>query len=143
MGLLKRIRENKSIIKFAIVGVANTLVDFFVFIIFVNVFCLNDLVAQTISYGCGVLNSFFMNKFWAFKEHKTTENFINQFGKFILTNGISLTVSLIVLNLLNSIIGINVYISKVMVTLFLQIFNYIVYKFIVFKYDKSEYGTVK
>ena len=60
MGLLKRIRENKSIIKFAIVGVANTLVDFFVFIIFVNVFCLNDLVAQTISYGCGVLNSFFM-----------------------------------------------------------------------------------
>lgn len=39
MGLLKRIRENKSIIKFAIVGVANTLVDFFVFIIFVNVFC--------------------------------------------------------------------------------------------------------
>lgn len=143
MRLLKKVKENKSIIRFAIVGVANTLVDFIIFIIFINVFHLNDLVSQTISYGCGVLNSFFMNKLWTFKEHKTTESSINQFGKFVVTNAISLTVSLVGLSLLNSTLGINVYISKVMVTLFLQIFNYTVYKFIVFKHDKSQYSTVK
>lgn len=143
MGLLKKIKENKSVIKFAVVGITNTLVDFIIFIIFINVFHLNDLVSQTISYGCGVLNSFFMNKLWTFKEHKTKESSINQFGKFVLTNAISLTVSLVGLGLLNSTMGINVYISKVIVTLFLQIFNYTVYRFIVFKHDKSEYGTVK
>ncbi len=144
MGLLKKIKKIKSIIKFALVGIANTLVDFIIFITFINVFHLNDLFSQTISYTCGVLNSFFMNKLWTFKEHKTTESSINQFGKFVFTNAISLTLSLVGLSLLNSTIGINVYMSKVIVTLLLQIFNYTVYRFIVFGCNKSEkYSAIK
>lgn len=143
MKLFKKIQKNKSVIKFGVVGITNTLVDFIVFIVFMNIFGLEELVSQTMSYACGVLNSFFMNRFWTFKNHKTNISLVNQLGKFIVSNSISLTISLVGLNLLNSIMGINVYISKTIVTLFLQVFNYTVYKFIVFKNDKTEYSAIK
>ena len=53
-------------LKFCLVGVVNTGVDFTVFTVLTNLGVLL-LVAQSISYTCGVLNSFLLNRIWTFR----------------------------------------------------------------------------
>lgn len=58
--------EAKKLIKFGITGVMNTLVDFVVFMLLTHV-GLNLYISQVISYGCGMLNSYIVNRSWTFE----------------------------------------------------------------------------
>jgi Predicted membrane protein len=53
-------------LKFSLVGAVNTGVDFLVFTVLTNLGALM-LIAQCISYTCGVLNSFLLNRAWTFR----------------------------------------------------------------------------
>lgn len=84
-------------IKFGIVGVMNTLVDFLVFTLLVLLFGgKSDNLFLTgvftfIAYVCGVLNSFLLNSRWTFKqEYRSTKL---EKLMFALVNGISWAVS--------------------------------------------------
>lgn len=126
-------KKYKSIIKFGIVGCINTGVDFFTFTLLLSIFGIDKLVCQVGGYSMGVINSFVLNKLWTFNDKKEKVNPIVQFAKFVITNIISLGISLVGLNILSNKLYINVYVSKVIVTLFLQVFNYVVYKLFIFK----------
>ncbi|MCD2348305.1 GtrA family protein [Clostridium guangxiense] len=126
-------KKYKSIIKFGIVGCINTGVDFFTFTLLLSIFGIDKLVCQVGGYSMGVINSFVLNKLWTFNDKKEKVNPIVQFAKFVITNIISLGISLVGLNILSNKFYINVYVSKVIVTLFLQVFNYVVYKLFIFK----------
>ncbi|MCL2672550.1 MAG: GtrA family protein [Clostridiales bacterium] len=80
-------------IKFALVGVLNTLVDLGVFRLLEKLFAWSLWVyfANVISYACGVLCSYFCNRAWTFrpKKKKTWREFL----LFVLVNLISLGVS--------------------------------------------------
>lgn len=56
----------QKFIRFCLVGVVNTGVDFTVFIVLSNL-GIPLIVAQCVSYSCGVLNSFNMNRKWTFR----------------------------------------------------------------------------
>ena len=58
--------EAKKLIKFGITGVMNTAVDFIVFLLLTHS-GINIYLSQTISYGCGMLNSYIVNRSWTFK----------------------------------------------------------------------------
>ncbi len=78
-------------IKFNVVGVFNTIVDFVVYSI-MCIFGLHYMLAQVIGYAFGVGNSYLMNSLWTFsKERKHTAD---EFGRFLLVNLVSLGVSL-------------------------------------------------
>ena len=53
--------------KFAIVGVANTLIDYGVFALLAQVLGANVYLSQVVSYSCGILNSYIWNRSWTFK----------------------------------------------------------------------------
>ena len=53
--------------KFALVGVVNTVLDFALFMTLVYFAGLGPTSANIISYTCGILNSFVLNKHWTFK----------------------------------------------------------------------------
>ena len=53
--------------KFAVVGVANTLVDVGVFALLSQLLGVNRYLANAISYGAGMLNSYIWNRSWTFK----------------------------------------------------------------------------
>lgn len=53
--------------KFAIVGVANTLIDYGIFALLAQVFSIDVYLAQVISYSCGILNSYIWNRSWTFQ----------------------------------------------------------------------------
>ena len=90
-------------IKFGIVGVLNTLVDFAVFYV-LNLFLGWVYVAQVLGYSCGVVNSYLWNSSWTFKEQKTRS--FREIALFLVVNLVSLGVSLGMLWLCRSVFGV-------------------------------------
>ncbi|QSZ27048.1 GtrA family protein [Aceticella autotrophica] len=134
---MKIIKEYKDeiiqFIKFNIVGVVNTLVDFSVFTLlnFLGVYC---MIAQVISYSCGVINSFIMNKNWTFEAKGRLKG--SDVIKFVLTNIVSLAVSLFVLYVLKDYFG--VMYGKIIATVVSMTVNFMGNKFWVFRYVHKE-----
>ncbi len=90
-------------LKFAVVGVLNTVVDFLVFQL-LNLTIGWMYVAQVIGYSAGVLNSYFWNSRWTFrKEHKRSAR---EAASFLVVNLVSLGVSLGVLWACKNLLGI-------------------------------------
>jgi len=59
-------KRTTEFMRFCLVGAVNTGVDFTVFTVLSNMGALL-LVAQCVSYTCGVLNSFLLNRTWTFR----------------------------------------------------------------------------
>ena len=90
-------------LKFALVGVLNTVVDFLVFQLF-NLTLGWMYLAQVIGYCAGILNSYFWNSRWTFrKEHRRSAR---EVVTFLVVNLVSLGVSLGVLWLCRNPFGI-------------------------------------
>ena len=60
-----------QLIKYAIVGVSNSLITLIVIFICNEILGLKLMLADTIGYIAGVINSFIWNKEWVFKTHDT------------------------------------------------------------------------
>ncbi|MDO4567971.1 MAG: GtrA family protein [Clostridia bacterium] len=84
-------------IKFGLVGVSNTIVDFVVYTVLVTFTPLSYVLSQVISYTCGVLNSYLLNTAWTFREERKRN--IKEFAEFVLVNVVSLGVSIGILYL--------------------------------------------
>lgn len=120
-----------QLIKFGMVGVMNTLVDFIVYQLLVY-FGLHYATAQCISYSCGLLNSYFFNSRWTFKETKKYTK--QEFARFILVNLVSLGISVLLLRLCYEVLGITSdLVAKLIVTALVMVINFIGNKLFVFK----------
>jgi putative flippase GtrA len=82
-------------VKFAIVGLANTLITFLAYTILVYL-QVDYRIANVIGYVLGVINSYRLNKSWVFK----VEGSYNQLLKFIMVNLITLGINTILLYML-------------------------------------------
>ena len=83
----------KKFAKFGVVGILNTLITITTYMLFVYL-GMNYIIANIISYGIGVINSFYWNKSWVFKEKS---NSINLFVKFVMVNLITLSCNTLIL----------------------------------------------
>lgn len=102
----KRMETKKAIVqflKFNVVGVLNTLVDFLVFQA-LNLLLGWTYIAQVISYSCGIINSYLWNSNWTFKEQRTKS--AKEMLLFLGVNLVSLGVSLGVIWLCKNVFGI-------------------------------------
>ncbi len=129
--------------KFMAVGVMNFLVDFGVFKLLSVVFGVPVVVSNIISYTCGVVNSFLVNRYWTFKiKHK----FISvHFLKFVFVNLISLGVNTLAVWVLvdmysfnSGLFGIENLYAKLIATVFSFTVNFAGNKLLVFKEEKTE-----
>lgn len=93
----------QQFLRFATVGVANTLLDFLIFIALINLTSLSPIVANVISYSAGIANSFVWNKHWTFgdKEPTTTKQLV----LFGIGNGAGLALSTATVALLIGFLG--------------------------------------
>ncbi len=81
-------------IKFGLTGVMNTLVDYTVFLM-LSYLGINVYISQVVSYFCGMLNSYIVNRSWTFGSKK--DFFSAQMMRFIVVNLSLLLLSLGVL----------------------------------------------
>lgn len=90
-----------QLIKFALIGVSNTLVDYGV------TFALNALfgiffLARIIGYVCGILNSYFWNTRWTFREERRRD--AREVVSFLIVNLVTLGISLLLQGLFRDVL---------------------------------------
>lgn len=122
----------KQLSRFSTIGVANTLIDFFVFTIAHSLIGINYTVSQALGYSFGVVNSFIFNKKWTFQDRDTNKNTTHELLQFVVVNLISMIITMVAINFLVKSLNLNVYISKIIVTIIAQITNFLAYKLWVF-----------
>ncbi len=113
-------------LRFAVVGVSNTLVDFLVF------FLLQGLIgspAQAVGYAAGTANSYYWNRRWTFKTDQPRQK--GELTRFLIVN---ITVALLTTALLSLLNGfMPVWASKILVTVPGMALNYVLSKIWVFR----------
>lgn len=136
----------RQFVKFLAVGILNTLIDLGVLnvLIFLTAAAAGWQFAifKGISFSAAVLNSYFWNKFWTFKDRKKirvaelSQFFVISAGGFIVNVG----VASFVVNIVGPMWGFpeNIWanVGAIFAIGFSLIWNFLGYKFIVFK-DKS------
>ncbi|MDF2881204.1 MAG: GtrA family protein [Clostridiaceae bacterium] len=122
----------KHISRFGVVGVLNTIIDFLAFTICNGLIGINYISSQVAGYSFGVTNSFILNKKWTFHDKSSNKKTFRELIQFIVVNLISLGITLIAMNFLVKNLRLNIYLSKVIVTLIAQITNFAGYKLWVF-----------
>lgn len=132
--------------KFLVVGAINFLVDFGVLTLLNVVIGVPVAPANVVSYTCGVVNSFVINRYWTFKiKHK----FVSiHFAKFVFVNLISLGVNTLAVWVLvglydfnEGLFGIENLYAKLIATVFSFTVNFAGNKLLVFREDTQSRKT--
>ena len=130
---LKEFIKNNDLIKlirFSIVGVGNTLVNWSIFII-LNAFGVYYIISNIIAYTIATVNSYIWNSLWVFKYGQGLN--INTSVKFFILNLVGLTVNTTIMYILVDILNFNKFIALVIASIFVVIMNYTINKLWVFK----------
>lgn len=132
--IIELYNKYKSFIRFAIVGVINTLVTIAVNTVCNNVFHLHYKVSWVIAYAAGVTNSYIMNKLWTF-ESKGGSNSgkAKEILQFVAVNLVSLAATTKGLEFFIQNMGINKNLAQFPTIVISQFINYFGYKLWVFK----------
>ena len=119
-----------KLVKFGITGVMNTLVDFVVFMLLTSV-GLNLYFSQVLSYGCGMLNSYIVNRSWTFKAKG--KFFGSQMMRFVIANLTLLAISVLLLWLFTDKLGLIKIVAKLFTTAIIMLAGFSVNRLWVFK----------
>lgn len=124
--LVSKLFANQAI-RFATVGVSNTVIDFIVFMLLQSV--TGVVAAQFIGYGAGTLNSYLWNRRWTFARGKGFD--FSEMIRFLLVNITVAIITAIAISLVPD--SIPVWIAKIAVTILGLAINYTVSKLWVFR----------
>jgi putative flippase GtrA len=117
-------------LKFCAVGVTNTIITLIVFYLINKVLMVNYIVSTSVSYLCGVVNSYYLNRRYTFKDKNS--NVFLQFTRFITLNLVSLGVNLILMYLFVELFYLDSMIAQVLSTIATTLLNFAGSKLIVF-----------
>lgn len=142
--MMDQLKKHAQKIRFAIVGLANTALDFILLFIFVNLFGFDKIPANYISTGISFVFSFIVNKKFTFKS--TTGNAKKQFGLFLIVTMIGLWViqPLVILGVTALITPTNwdaniiLFTAKIIATVASLVWNYLFYSRLVFKVTEKK-----
>lgn len=122
----------KSVVRYVVVGVSSLAVDYTVLLVLFHVFGVNVAVASIIAMVCGLVVNFMLNKLWSFKAEGGTKQSIKQavlYGTLVVVN-LAFT-SWFASYMLTLHIGPEI--SKLVSTAIITLWNYILYKLLIFK----------
>ena len=97
--------KEKTFIKFGVVGLTGTLVDFFFYKFFINSFGIPPATSKGMSAEIAIVNNFIWNHFWTFKHRKTNTNIYQKFGMFNLVSLGGLIIGVLIVKFLHSVYG--------------------------------------
>ncbi|WP_424769055.1 GtrA family protein [Paenibacillus sp. sgz302251] len=119
MSKAARKRLAAQFVKFNLIGLVNTAIDFVLFTLLVA-FGVYYLLAQIIAYGAGMANSFLLNNRYTFERDEAlvpSKSNWNKSVRFMIWNGLVLLVSLLLLAALTSLVGLDEKLAKGIVTI--------------------------
>lgn len=125
----------KQFVKYAFVGVLNTITDFLVYVVLTRAvywFAHYYLVANMFSFVIAVTQSFFLNKFWTFQD-KEKNHASFQYIKFVFINFITLAVNQLIFYLLVDRLNVYDLFAKIVLIFSSVMINFALMKYWVFK----------
>ncbi|MCL4365987.1 glycosyltransferase [Patescibacteria group bacterium] len=103
--LYKMSRRAKTLVKFSLVGIVGTLVDFFFYKVLINYLSLTPASAKGVSTEIAILNNFLMNNYWTFRYRKTKTNIWQKLGIFNAVSLGGLIIGVLIVKYLHSTYG--------------------------------------
>ena len=133
------IKKYEEIIKYLIIGVATTALNYIVFALLINIANIEMHTSNIIAWFVSVIFAYFTNKLFVF-ESKSFK--LNVLGKEILSFGTARIFSLgleeIILYVFVNLLNMNQLIIKLIANVIVVIVNYVLSKFIIFKNPKEK-----
>lgn len=98
-------RRAKTLIKFGLVGLIGTIIDFLCYKLFINILGLPPATAKGFSAEIAIVNNFFFNNFWTFRHRKTKIRFWQRLGIYNLVSLGGLAIAVLIVKLLHTMYG--------------------------------------
>ncbi len=117
----------KQVIKFGIVGVISTLMDYGLMILFTEVFGLYYLLSSTLSYGISLIFNYLASMKYVFRGRKDVSR-LKEFLIFTLLSLLGMGINQLILWLIVENAGIDYRISKILATVVVMIWNFVTRK---------------
>lgn len=109
-------------IKFGVVGVSGTIVDFGMTWLLKEKAKINKYLANGIAYMCGATSNFLLNRWWTFQS--AAPEVWEQYFKFLAVSLVGLGLNTLIIYLLVTRLKMNFYVSKIGATLLVLIWNF-------------------
>ena len=126
---------SKQFIKYVLIGILGTGLDFLLLYSLVEFFHLHYVLAAIISVAIVVWLSFSLNKYWTFANHE--KKYLFQLGKYILSHSLAYGLNLLILIILVEIFGLWYILAKAFATIISAICNFLLTKKWVFGAKKE------
>ncbi len=120
----------KSVGKFTVVGVLNTVIDFSVFYLLHDVFDIYFIIAHVCGFTLALCNSFYFNATWTFNS-LDKKRWHRQAVCFAIVSVVGMGLSTLTIYIANAFVW--VYFAKALATIVSFLWNYAASFFIVFK----------
>lgn len=130
MDLLKH-RVVRQFVKFGIVGIFSTIIDWGIFYLLNLVFGVYYLTAKVLSFLVAVINSFIWNRRWTF--HSQNQNRGKEFTKFLIIALVGLSVNALIMYLAVSIFHTRKIVGLIFATGIVTFWNFLANKYYTFK----------
>jgi len=118
---MKQRNNFQKLIKFSIVGLSNTLISYLVFVILFQFFNIDYLISSIFAYIAGLLNSYFWNLRWTFKEEHSNKIFL----KFLIVNILSILSKLLLIYSMVEYLHYNELVAELLAMLSVIVLNFI------------------
>ncbi|MGN1059379.1 MAG: GtrA family protein [Clostridia bacterium] len=92
-------------VKFALVGLVNTALDYGLFFVFFSLCSLDKNLAQVLATALAMTNSYLVNRYWTFQKSGGVRG--GEIWRFILVNLLSLLTTLLCLNLFYDLLSLH------------------------------------
>ncbi|UPT65878.1 MAG: GtrA family protein [Sphingobacteriales bacterium JAD_PAG50586_3] len=109
-------------IKFGVVGVSGTIIDFGMTWLLKEKAKINKYGANGIAYMCGATSNFLLNRWWTFNSQ--APEVWEQYGKFLGVSLVGLGLNTLIIYLLVTRLKMNFYVSKIGATLMVLVWNF-------------------
>lgn len=121
----------RQFVKFAIVGVISTLIDWGAFYLFNHFLGVFYLIAKILSFILAVINSYLWNRSWTFRSQNKDK--IEEFGKFIVVSLVGLGINTLIFYLAAGRLHLTYILSLIIATAITLVWNFLANKSWVFK----------
>ncbi len=111
-------------IKFSMVGLSGVFVDFGTTFICKEILKIQKYVANTCGFTLAATTNYFMNRIWTF--HSANPNIMQEFTRFFIIALIGLLINLLIIWAMTGKFKVNFYISKLIATLIVTLWNFLI-----------------
>lgn len=132
------LRQHQQKIYFLAIGATNTVIDFGLLFVFKTILHLIPIISNILSTTISMIFSFFMNKKFTFSDDSKSAKqailfiVVTLFGLWVIQSGIIYVIDVTTLHVIENE-NIRLFVAKILATVVTLVWNFVMYKKVVFK----------